>query len=75
MINQANIKIESVDINPDFGGRKSQLVRIVVEDDKGTHATAFVQAVIKHGRVQFELTVLKSDLGETIKTAMADWLL
>jgi hypothetical protein len=51
-----------------------EIIRVVVEDDKGRRAIAFLSAKLVSGRVKFTL-VTKKNKGEGKACSTADWML
>jgi len=75
MIERLNASINSAELDPDHGGRNQDIIRVVVTNEKGDRAIAFLSAVMSHGRIQFELITKRNGGKETRKTAVADWKL
>ena len=59
----------------DLDDQGADIVRVIIEDEKGRRAVAFLGAKLVRGRVKFKLVTLKNDLEETHKEATADWIL
>jgi len=75
MIERLNATFDAVEFDPDHGGHNQDIIRVVVTNEKGEKAIAFLSAVISSGRVRFELIAKKHRGIETAKKATADWLL
>jgi len=75
MIKRIETTINSAELDRKFDGRNQDIIRVVVTNEKGERAVGFLAASIQNGRVQFELTTKKNRGKETIKTAVADWVL
>lgn len=75
MIERIEVNVNSAELDPDHGGRNQDIIKVVVTNEKGDRAIAFLSAVMSHGRIQFELTTKKNGGKETRKTAVADWKL
>ena len=59
----------------DFGESWKEINRIIVEDERGMRAIAFVSDRIERGRIKFGLTVKKNNYKETKANATADWII
>jgi hypothetical protein len=75
MIERLNAIFNSAEFDPDDGGRNQDIIRVEITNENGKRAVAFLSAVTRNGRVTFELVTKKNDGKETLKTAVADWLL
>jgi len=56
-------------------GRSVDVVRALVNDEKGCRAIAFLSAKLVRGRVRFTLTTKKHRGQETVTGAVADWVI
>jgi hypothetical protein len=72
MIQRLESEIDADNLRDD---RDHDVIRVVVENDKGEKATAFVSVQMVGGRPRFTLTTKKNKGGETIVHATADWRL
>jgi hypothetical protein len=53
---------------------RDDIIRVVVEDEKGRSAIAFLSARLANGRVKFTLTT-KKNKSEGMVHSTADWML
>ena len=71
MIQRLESEIDAANLDD----RDHDAIRIVVENNKGEKATAFLSVQMVGGRPRFTLTAKKSHNSETIVRATADWRL
>ena len=59
----------------EIGDRNIDVARVVVTDEKGCRAIAFLNVRLVRGRAKFTLTTKKHRGQETITGAVADWVI
>ena len=56
-------------------GHSEEITRVVVENEEGCRAVAFLSVKLVRGRAKFTLTTKKHRGKETITGAVADWVI
>lgn len=59
----------------DLGDNSKEIIRAVVEDEKGCRGIAFLSVRLVRGRAKFTLTTKKHRGKETTTSAVADWVI